>query len=105
MEEILFTVKRNHQTPMYRQVYLYIKSQIEIGKIQESTKLPSVRKLAQLLGVSRNTTQIAYEQLLAEGYIRSEYKKGYFVQVSFANYFPREKLTKTLEKNRKLLNR
>lgn len=72
MKELLFTVKRNHQIPMYQQVYLYIKSQIETGQIREASKLPSVRQLAQLLDVSRNTTQVAYEQLLAEGYIRSE---------------------------------
>jgi GntR family transcriptional regulator/MocR family aminotransferase len=34
------------------------------------------------LHVSRNTTLIAYEQLLAEGYIRSEPKRGYFVEES-----------------------
>lgn len=98
MKELLFTVKRNHQTPMYRQVYLYIKSQIEKGRLQESAKLPSVRQLAELLGVSRNTTQIAYEQLLAEGYIRSESKKGYYVQLSITDDFSKDQFTKTLEK-------
>ena len=98
MKELLFTVKRNHQTPMYQQVYLYIKSQIESGKLRENTKLPSVRQLAQLLGVSRNTTQLAYEQLLAEGYIRSELKKGYYVQVAISAYFPQEETTRSLKK-------
>lgn len=102
MKELLFTVKRNHQIPMYQQVYLYIKSQIETGQLQANTKLPSVRQLAQLLGVSRNTTQIAYEQLLAEGYIRSELKKGYYVQAAISVYFPKEEKFRPLKEEQQI---
>lgn len=56
--------------------------------MKKATKLPSVRQLEELLGVSRNTTQIAYEQLLAEGYIRSEFKKGYYIQANPLAFFP-----------------
>lgn len=104
MKELSFTVKRNHKSPMYRQVYLYIKSQIERGRLQESTKLPSVRQLAQLLGVSRNTTQTAYEQLLAEGYIRSEPKKGYYVQISITDDFLGDQFTKIVEKKQTIIH-
>lgn len=82
---------------MYQQVYLYIKQQIETGQLLEATKLPSIRKLAQVLGVSRNTTQLAYEQLLAEGYIRSELKKGYYVQASISTYFPQSESPPSLK--------
>ena len=41
--------------------------------------MPSKRALARDLGVSVITVQTAYEQLLAEGYILSEERKGYFV--------------------------
>ena len=100
MDELLFTVKRNHQLPMYQQVYLYIKSQIETGQIRAASKLPSVRQLAQLLDVSRNTTEVAYEQLLAEGYIRSEFKKGYYVQADISAYFVQRKDTRFQKKER-----
>lgn len=53
--------------------------QIESQNINADEKLPSIRLLAEHLQVSRNTTLQAYELLLAEGYIRSEQKKGYFV--------------------------
>lgn len=42
--------------------------------------MPSIRQLANQLEVSRNTTQVAYEQLQSEGYIRSENKKGFFIE-------------------------
>lgn len=79
VKELVFTVDRNSSEPMYHQVYMYIRKQIMKGKIQQNQKLPSVRQLAVLLNVSRNTTQVAYEQLAAEGYITSEFKKGYYV--------------------------
>lgn len=88
MKELLFNVDRNSTLPMYQQVYRYIKAQIVSGKIGENSKLPSVRQLAEMLQVSRNTSQLAYEQLQAEGYIRSEYKKGYYVQASISELLP-----------------
>lgn len=88
MKELVFNVDRNSTLPMYQQVYRYIKAQIVSGKIVENSKLPSVRQLAEMLQVSRNTSQLAYEQLQAEGYIRSEYKKGYYVQASISELLP-----------------
>ena len=43
-------------------------------------KLPSKRALAANLEVSKITVENAYNQLLEEGYIRSEEKVGYFVE-------------------------
>ncbi|MER2192210.1 MAG: PLP-dependent aminotransferase family protein [Solibacillus sp.] len=63
----------------YRQIYAHIKQLIETKMIHENEKLPSIRALAENLHVSRNTTLLAYELLLAEGYIRTEPKKGYYV--------------------------
>lgn len=88
LKELVFNVDRNSTLPMYQQVYRYIKAQIVSGKIVENSKLPSVRQLAELLEVSRNTSQLAYEQLQAEGYIRSEYKKGYYVQAAISELVP-----------------
>ena len=43
------------------------------------TKLPSTRRLSQSLKISRTTVVNAYEQLLAEGYLRSRGGSGYIV--------------------------
>jgi len=64
---------------LYVQLYEYIKKEIKDGTIPALTKLPAKRKLASYLQVSKNTVEAAYEQLLAEGYIESVSRKGYFV--------------------------
>ena len=65
--------------PMYEQIYKYIREEIKNGSISCGTKLPSARGLAVHLEVSRNTIDMAYGQLLSEGYIESVPKKGYYV--------------------------
>ncbi|GLV65966.1 GntR family transcriptional regulator [Bacillus mycoides] len=85
MNELIFNINRESNTPMYQQVYQYIRTQILSGKLEKGTKLPSIRQLAIQLEVSRNTTQVAYEQLQSEGYIRSENKKGFFVEATISN--------------------
>lgn len=85
MAELIFSIERNSQIPMYHQVYQYIRTQIASGKLPHGTRLPSIRELARQLDVSRNTTQLAYEQLLSEGYVRSEHKKGFFVEAKMSD--------------------
>lgn len=50
-------------------------------------KLPSTRKLAQELTLSRNTVINAYEQLHAEGYVESKRGSGYFVALELPDHF------------------
>lgn len=66
-------------TPLYEQIYSYIKNEIKTGSLSVNVKLPSTRNLANHLNVSRNTVDMAYAQLLSEGYIESFPKRGYFV--------------------------
>lgn len=55
--------------PLHRRIYGALKSAIRAGRLRQGTRLPSTRKLAADLKVSRNTVTLAYEQLAAEGYI------------------------------------
>ncbi|HDR7163679.1 TPA: PLP-dependent aminotransferase family protein [Bacillus cereus] len=80
MKELIFNINRKSKNPMYQQIYQYIRTQILSGKLEQGKKLPSIRQLANQLEVSRNTTQVAYEQLQSEGYVRSENKKGFFIE-------------------------
>lgn len=77
LNNTIFTFKGN--SPKYKQIYEKFKSFIEQGDILANEQLPSIRQLAESLHVSRNTTLMAYEQLVAEGYIRGEGRKGYLV--------------------------
>jgi GntR family transcriptional regulator/MocR family aminotransferase len=49
------------------------------GALPPSHKLPSSRKLAQQLSVARNTVVLAYQELIAEGYLVSRARSGIFV--------------------------
>ncbi len=49
------------------------------GGFLSGEKLPSTRALAKHLEVSRSTVELAYEQLLSEGYIESAPYRGFFV--------------------------
>lgn len=64
---------------LYGQIYEYIRQEIREGKLLHQEKLPSTRSLAQYLQVSRSTVDMAYEQLLSEGYIEAKPYKGYYV--------------------------
>lgn len=64
----------------YYSLYSDIREDIIRGKLKSGEKLPSKRTLAAELGVSVVTVQLAYEQLLAEGYIFSRERSGYFVE-------------------------
>ncbi|MEN8433860.1 PLP-dependent aminotransferase family protein [Clostridium septicum] len=79
MDVITINLSNNDNIPLYEQLYNYIKNEIQQGKIVSNTKLPSKRKLAKHLQISLNTIESAYEQLMAEGYIYSKPKKGFFV--------------------------
>ena len=68
------------KTPLYEQLYRAIKEDILSGQIPGGEKLPSKRMLAENLNVSCITVENAYEQLLAEGYINSRPRSGYYVQ-------------------------
>ncbi|SIO39694.1 PLP-dependent aminotransferase family protein [Fibrobacter sp. UWB11] len=64
---------------LYHYLYQCIKKDIVSGKILADEQIPSKRSLAQNLGVSVVTIENAYAQLLAEGFIYSLPKKGFFV--------------------------
>lgn len=63
----------------YYSLYSCIRNDILNGRLQRGEKLPSKRALAANLSVSVVTVQMAYAQLLAEGYIISKERSGYFV--------------------------
>ena len=92
MKQYIFSLHK--KKPKYKQIYENIRQLIENGQLRTDEKLPSIRQLAETLQVSRNTTLVAYEQLLSEGYIRSELKRGYFVDT----YEPIHLQTQKMEK-------
>ncbi|MEK1831629.1 GntR family transcriptional regulator [Priestia megaterium] len=72
-------LNRKDYMPLYQQLYEYIKKEIVSSRVEVNDKLPSIRSLADYLNVSRNTVDMAYQQLLAEGYVESRPKSGMYV--------------------------
>ncbi len=72
-------ILRKKDCPLYGSFYKSLKEDILRGLLQLGTRLPSKRKLARDNGISVKTVLEAYEQLLVEGYITSQEKRGYFV--------------------------
>ena len=65
--------------PLQQQIQQMIAQGILSGRFQRGEKLPSTRRLAAHLGVSRITVTIAYTELLANDYLPSRGRPGYFV--------------------------
>lgn len=78
MIELMIDLDNDSRKPLYEQIYDYIRVNIADGKISCGEKLPSTRLLSKHLQISRSTVELAYEQLLSEGYIESEPYRGYY---------------------------
>lgn len=66
--------------PLYESLYRHIRADILEGRLLAGDRLPSKRALAEHLKISKITVETAYAQLMAEGYLRSVEKVGYFVE-------------------------
>ena len=66
-------------TPLFEQLVQALRRIILAGRLRAGSKLPSTRKLAGELSVSRVTIITAYDQLTAEGYIESRHGSGAYV--------------------------
>lgn len=56
-------------TPLYRQVYNGLRHAILEGRLPPGARIPSTRRLAEYLAVSRTTVLVAFDQLAAEGFL------------------------------------
>jgi GntR family transcriptional regulator / MocR family aminotransferase len=81
-------VKMQGRGPLYDRIYRALRQAILSGEMPRGMRLPSTRRLAEESGVSRNTVLLAYDQLLAEGYIRGVLGSGTYV----ASELPEEML-------------
>lgn len=65
--------------PLYRQLYEALRKDILAGHLPPGQRLAPSRVLADELGVSRNTVLVAFDLLLAEGYLESRVGAGTYV--------------------------
>jgi len=72
-------IDRSSRLPLYLQVTNQIRRQISIGQLPLGTRLPTIRQLAKMLGVTRSTVSSAYNELQADGWIESTVGRGTYV--------------------------
>jgi GntR family transcriptional regulator / MocR family aminotransferase len=69
----------NDREPLSRQIYLWFRQAILRRVMVNAERLPSTRELAEQLHVSRTVVVLAYEQLLAEGFVIGRAGSGTYV--------------------------
>lgn len=74
-----FFLSPNHQGTLQSQVQQMIAHGILSGRFGTGEKLPSSRKLAAHLGISRITVTLAYTELVASDYLTARGRSGYYV--------------------------
>ncbi len=74
----------NHHSgePIYRQIVEAIKFDVARGKLKEGDKLPSIRELANELGINMRTVVKAYEELVSGGLAVMQQGRGVFITES-----------------------
>ena len=73
--------------PVYLQLYNQIREDIVNDILRFDSKLPSIRALAEELGISTVTVEHAYALLSDEGYVESRERSGYVVSFRKADGF------------------
>ena len=73
-----YNLENRGEASLYEYVYQQIRDDIVAGSIAAGEHLPSKRAFANHLGISVITIENAYSQLLAEGYICSKPRRGYY---------------------------
>ncbi len=76
------TLQRDINQALYLQIAEQIKAQICDGRLPATSQLPTVRKLALQLGVTRLTIQNAYGELQSEGWVEATIGRGTFVSAA-----------------------
>ena len=76
---LTYDLEKRGELPRYDYLYRCIKGDILSGRLGPGERLPSKRALAAHLGTAVATVENAYAQLLAEGYLVSRQRAGYYV--------------------------
>ncbi|HEV8197648.1 MAG TPA: PLP-dependent aminotransferase family protein [Gemmatimonadales bacterium] len=79
VSELLITLDSKAAEPLHRQLYRGIREAILTGRLPAGVRVPSTRRLAEDLGVSRSTVLLVFDQLVAEGYIVGAVGSGSYV--------------------------
>ncbi|MBQ8231925.1 MAG: GntR family transcriptional regulator [Lachnospiraceae bacterium] len=82
-------------------LYLQLRNQIILGiatsQFQEGDSLPSVRQLADTIGINMHTVNKAYTVLKQEGFVKVDRRKGAIIAIDIDRIRTMEELRKDLQ--------
>ncbi|GMQ76519.1 MAG: GntR family transcriptional regulator MpaR [Gammaproteobacteria bacterium] len=96
------TIERNGaghggtRKPVYQQIAEQVNEAIVTGDLRHGDKLPTIRALAEELGVNRDTVALAYDGLARDGIVETTVGRGTFVHQTAAGRPPMEQVAPPL---------
>jgi DNA-binding transcriptional regulator YhcF (GntR family) len=75
----MISIDSSSATPPFEQLRVELIKQVKSGELAGGTRLPTVRKLAEDLGLAPNTVARTYRELEADGFIETRGRNGSFV--------------------------
>lgn len=94
-----FLLDPDSAEPLYRQLRDSIEQAVADGQFRDSA-LPSSRALAIELGISRTTVNLAFQELVAEGFLYSEPRSGFRVNSELLSYLREHDTTRATVRSR-----
>ncbi|MFZ2539773.1 MAG: PLP-dependent aminotransferase family protein [Oscillospiraceae bacterium] len=71
---------------VYLQIAQQIIDEIQRGRLLPSSVMPGTRELAEIINVNRKTVVLAYDELIAQGWLTTQNRRGTFVSSSLPNF-------------------
>lgn len=91
------TITKSSGMPIYLQVSQQIIDEIQRGRLHPSTAMPGTRELAEQLDVNRKTIVLAYDELIAQGWLTTEPRRGTFVSANLPHFFAPKEVERVVE--------
>lgn len=85
MRDALYHLERSKPATLQAQIREILMAAISAGQLLADEAVPSTRAMARRLGVSRNTVTLAYQALVAEGFLMARERSGFYVDPQAAD--------------------
>ncbi len=80
--DLNLNITKSSGMAIYLQISQQIIDEIQRGRLRPSTAMPGTRELAGQLQVNRKTVVLAYDELIAQGWLETEPRRGTFVSAN-----------------------
>lgn len=95
--DLNLTIAKSSGMAIYLQISQQIIDEIQRGRLRPSTAMPGTRELAGQLQVNRKTVVLAYDELIAQGWLETEPRRGTFVSANLPNFSTSQQVETNVE--------